>query len=130
MASFLKQAIKLEYNDVFLYNKEKQMGGLPEKVKGVFEALGNQETEHLDILSVELKKYAQEQTIELAPPVGEKNLREILFYHKGLEESTIRFYSEFEKLCKDEEFKKKLSKIIVSEKTHLELINKLLKELP
>ncbi|MDI6757592.1 MAG: ferritin-like domain-containing protein [Endomicrobiia bacterium] len=127
--SFLKKAIKLEYNDVFLYHKEKQNAALSDKVRGVFEAFGNQEITHLDLFSIELKKLADEPTIELAPPSGAKSLREILFYHKASEENTIAFYEAFAEVFDDEDFKKKLLKVISDEKTHLHILEKLIKEI-
>lgn len=127
--SFLKKAVKMEYNDVFLYHKEKQSPLLNDKIKGIFEAFGNQETAHLDIFSVELKKIADDSTIEIAPPIGAKTLREILSYHKGQEEAAISFYEAFYEGLEEGEFKKKLSRVIADEKTHLEILNNLLKEI-
>jgi len=131
--SFLKKAIKLEYNDVFLYHKEKQNPDFSEKIKGIFEAFGNQEISHLDFFSSELKKRADEPTIELAPPSGARTLREMLLYHKANEENVIIFYETFfqSSTCmsaEDSDFRKKLSRIISDEKTHLMIIEKLLKE--
>lgn len=127
--SFLKKAIKLEYNDVFLYHKEKQNHDLSGKVRGIFEALGNQEITHLDLFSVELKKLADEPTIELAPPSGAGTLREILLYHKAAEATVINFYETFAETVADDEFKKKLLKVIEDEKTHLHILEKLIKEI-
>ncbi len=81
------------------------------------------------MFSVELKKLADEPTIELAPPSGAGTLREILLYHKASEENTITFYETFAETLDNEDFAKKLHKVIEDEKTHLHILEKLIKEI-
>jgi rubrerythrin len=126
----LKQIFDLESNDVYSYLREaekfrrKIAGG--DNVAEIFEAFGNQELRHSDVIAAELIRLGERPKVSVDYGPVEDSIRKVLREHIVIEKKAVELYSGLVKLDVSPELKSSAEQILKVEKSHLEKIESVL----
>ena len=127
LTELLKDALVLEYSDVFLYPREAKIVE-DKEISEQFDRFGLMEVRHADIVSMKLLELGEKPTWNFRLLEGGASLEDTAKYHLDREKEAISVYGECIEATDDDNFKIVLMGIKADEEIHLKFMEVILKK--